>query len=134
MDRLKWRDDLIRGDLVYVKLSEQVGSSVQSGMRPCVIVSNDISNRNAKIVNICPLTSKNEKGNIPVHIKVEKKAQGVYLDKDCWILVEQIRTVDKRKILSLVGHLDGESDVMRDVDRAMERQLGLEKKCVYLYL
>lgn len=126
MDRLKWRDDLIRGDLVYVKLLEQVGSSVQSGMRPCVIVSNDISNRNAKIVNVCPLTSKNEKGNIPVHIKVEKNAQGVYLDKDSWILVEQIRTVDKSKLLSLVGHLDQESDVMRDVDRAMERQLRLD--------
>ena len=78
-------------------------------------------------MNVCPLTSKAEKGNNPVHVHVKKNTPGVYLDKDSWILVEQIRTVDKRKILSLVGHLERESDVMQYVDRAMKRQLGLEK-------
>lgn len=126
MDRVKWRDSLIRGDLVYVKLADKINSSIQSGIRPCLIVSNHISNRNARIVNVCPMTSKEEKKNIPVHVQVEKNTPGIYLDKKSYVLIEQIVTVDKRQILSLVGHLDKNSEAMICVNKAIMRQLGVE--------
>ena len=133
LKRLRWRDDLIRGDLVYVKLPQQIETSVQSGIRPCIIVSNAICNRNAKIVNVCPLTSKSEKGNNPVHIHIGKNEKGVYIDKDSWILIEQLQTIDKKSILSLVGHLENNSDAMQSINLALIKQLNLGEHCFGLF-
>ena len=126
VDRVKWRDSLIRGDLVYVKLADKINSSIQSGIRPCVIVSNNVSNRNAGIVNVCPMTSREEKKNIPVHVQVEKNTSGIYLDKKSYVLIEQIVTIDKKQIISLAGHLEENSEIMTCINKAIIRQLGLE--------
>lgn len=113
---------LVRGDVVYVDLGQHVHSSVQSGMRPCLIIS---SYPSSTVANVCPFTAKLDKKHIPVHVKVNPTDVRGYLEKTSLLLVEQITTIDKRKIISKVGHISEESEVMAQVDAAITRQLCL---------
>lgn len=122
---VKWKENLIRGDIVYVKLAEHIDKSVQSGIRPCIVVSNNISNRNSKILNVCPLTAKIKKSNIPVHVHIINKFAGLPENRKSLILIEQIMTVDKRQVISLTGNIDENSETMRQINSALVRQLGL---------
>ena len=113
---------LVRGDVVYVDLGQHVHSSVQSGMRPCLIIS---SYPSSTVANVCPFTAKLDKKHIPVHVKVNPTDVRGYLEKTSLLLVEQITTIDQRKIISKVGHISEESEVMAQVDAAITRQLCL---------
>lgn len=113
---------LVRGDVVYVDLGQHVHSSVQSGMRPCLVIS---SYPSSTVANVCPFTAKLDKKHIPVHVKINPDDVKGYLEKTSLLLVEQITTIDKRKVISKVGHIPEESEIMAQVDAAITRQLCL---------
>ncbi|MBO5050875.1 MAG: type II toxin-antitoxin system PemK/MazF family toxin [Clostridia bacterium] len=109
-----------RGDIYYADLSPVVGSE-QGGLRPVLIVQNDVGNRYSPTVIAAAITSKLGKAKLPTHIDVF--ASRVGLAKDSVILLEQIRTLDKRRLKEKMGHLDDES--MRKVNTAISVSFGL---------
>ena len=113
-------DTVKRGDIFFADLSPVVGSE-QGGMRPVVILQNDRGNRHSPTVIAAAVTSRTTKAPLPTHISVEKNAYGLL--KDSVILLEQVRTLDKRRLKEKVGHLT--DDVMREVDGAIEISFGL---------
>ena len=109
-----------RGDIYYADLSPVVGSE-QGGVRPVLIVQNDVGNRYSPTVNAAAITSKMGKTRLPTHIDVY--ADRVGLAKDSVILLEQIRTIDKKRLGEKMGHLD--DTVMAEVDNAISVSFGL---------
>jgi mRNA interferase MazF len=109
-----------RGDIYYADLSPVIGSE-QGGMRPVLIVQNDVGNRHSPTVIAAAITSKTDKSRLPTHIDVSADAFG--LAKDSVILLEQVRTIDKRRLREKMGHL--EADTMARVDSAISVSLGL---------
>lgn len=92
-----------RGDIYYADLSPVVGSE-QGGMRPVLIVQNDVGNKYSPTVIAAAITSKTSKSKLPTHIEVFADRYG--LAKDSVILLEQIRTIDKTRLKEKMGHLD----------------------------
>ena len=109
-----------RGDIYYADLSPVVGSE-QGGLRPVLIVQNDVGNRYSPTVIAAAITSKIGKTKLPTHIDVT--GDGVGLAKDSIILLEQIRTLDKKRLKEKLGHLDDET--MTSVNSAIEVSFGL---------
>ena len=109
-----------RGDIFYADLSPVVGSE-QGGLRPVLIVQNDVGNRYSPTVIAAAITSKLSKAKLPTHIDIY--ASEVGLARDSVILLEQIRTLDKRRLKEKMGHLD--ERVMREVDLAITVSFGL---------
>ena len=103
-----------RGDIYYADLSPVVGSE-QSGVRPILIIQNDIGNKFSPTIIGVPITSK-AKISMPTHIAIEGNKYG--LEKDSIILAEQIRTLDKSRLKEKVGKLDRR--VLNEVKRAIE--------------
>jgi len=116
--------NIVRGDVIYVTLDQHPKSSVQSGSRPCIVVSNNKNNYNATTYNVLPCTGKIKEN--PVHVKVLPKDVNGYFEKESDILAEQIVTVDERKITAKVGHILENSEVMHSMNRALIKQLSLE--------
>ena len=116
-------DNIRRGDIVYIDLGYQEGS-VQSGKRPCLVVSNDKSNRASEIVNVIPLSSKRK--NNPVHVTIRPKDVRGHLERVSDALVEQVATKSKEEILQKVAHVPKASPVMKAVTEAMILQMELE--------
>ena len=104
-----------RGDIFYADLSPVIGSE-QGGVRPVLIVQNDVGNRYSPTVIVAAITSQINKGKLPTHIEISASEYG--LSKDSVILLEQIRTVDKKRLREKIGRLN--DDVMADVDIAMQ--------------
>ena len=109
-----------RGDIFYADLSPVVGSE-QGGIRPVLIVQNDIGNKFSPTVIAAAITSQRFKTNLPTHIKVD--ADGCGLAKDSIVLLEQVRTIDKRRIKEKMGTLD--QNYMARIDRALSVSFGL---------
>lgn len=109
-----------RGDIYYADLSPVVGSE-QGGLRPVLIIQNDVGNKYSPTVIAAAITSKMEKNNLPTHIGI--CADSVGLARDSVVLLEQIRTLDKRRLKEKMGHLDDK--VMRDVNNAIGISFGL---------
>ena len=109
-----------RGDIYYADLSPVVGSE-QGGLRPVLIIQNDIGNRYSPTVIAAAITSRMSKTRLPTHIDVY--ADKVGLAKDSVILLEQIRTLDKRRLKEKMGHLD--DDIMNEVNAAIAVSFGL---------
>lgn len=110
-----------RGDIYYADLSPVVGSE-QGGLRPVLIVQNDVGNKYSPTVIAAAITSKLGKSKMPTHIDVYADKFG--LAKDSVILLEQIRTIDKKRLKEKMGHLDGQ--VMNRVNDALSVSFGLE--------
>ena len=109
-----------RGDIYYADLSPVVGSE-QGGLRPVLIIQNDIGNKYSPTVIAAAITSRMSKTHLPTHIDVY--AEKVGLAKDSVILLEQIRTIDKKRLREKMGHLD---TVMMDrVNTAIAISFGL---------
>lgn len=108
-----------RGELYYADLSPVVGSE-QGGIRPILIVQNDIGNKYSPTVIAAAVTSKINKAKLPTHIELSKTEFG--LIKDSVVLLEQIRTLDKRRIKERIGELS--PAFMRKVDAALMISLG----------
>ena len=109
-----------RGDIFYADLSPVVGSE-QGGLRPVLIVQNDVGNKYSPTVIAAAITSKMSKAKLPTHIGVF--ANQVGLLKDSVILLEQIRTIDKTRLKEKMGHLD--TDKMNEVNNAITVSFGL---------
>ena len=109
-----------RGDIFYADLSPVVGSE-QGGTRPVVIIQNDTGNRHSPTVIAAAITSQTGKARLPTHISLSAMNYG--LPKDSVILLEQIRTLDKRRLRERMGRLDGE--LMHRVDSAIAVSFGL---------
>lgn len=109
-----------RGEIYYADLSPVVGSE-QGGVRPVLIVQNDVGNKFSPTVIAAAITSQTDKANLPTHIAVN--AQGSGLIKDSIILLEQVRTLDKHRLREKMGRLDAES--MGRVDQALSISFGL---------
>ncbi|MBO5356703.1 MAG: type II toxin-antitoxin system PemK/MazF family toxin [Clostridia bacterium] len=109
-----------RGDIYYADLSPVIGSE-QGGLRPVLIVQNDVGNRYSPTVIAAAITSKMTKSKLPTHIDVYGDKVG--LAKDSVILLEQIRTIDKTRLKEKMGHLD--DNVMHEVNDAITISFGL---------
>ena len=109
-----------RGDIYYADLSPVVGSE-QGGLRPVLIIQNDIGNRYSPTVIAAAITSRMSKTHLPTHIDVF--ADRVGLAKDSVILLEQSRTLDKRRLREKMGHLD--EGMMNEVNTAIAISFGL---------
>ncbi len=111
-----------RGDIYYADLSPVVGSE-QGGLRPVLIVQNDVGNRYSPTVIAAAITSKMSKARLPTHIDIYAKEVG--LAKDSVILLEQVRTLDKRRLREKMGHL--EEGTMQRVNEAISVSFGLSR-------
>ncbi|MDD6603962.1 MAG: type II toxin-antitoxin system PemK/MazF family toxin [Eubacteriales bacterium] len=109
-----------RGDIYYADLSPVVGSE-QGGVRPVLIVQNDIGNKFSPTVIAAAITSQTDKTNLPTHIPVDARECG--LAKDSVVLLEQVRTIDKRRLREKMGTLD--TPDMTKVNHAIEVSFGL---------
>lgn len=109
-----------RGDIYYADLSPVVGSE-QGGLRPVLIIQNDVGNRYSPTVIAAAITSRMSKTKLPTHIDIY--ADKVGLAKDSIVLLEQIRTLDKRRLKEKMGHLD--ENMMSAVNAAIAVSFGL---------
>ena len=109
-----------RGDIFYADLSPVVGSE-QGGVRPVLIVQNDTGNRHSPTVIAAAITSQTGKAKLPTHISVSPMNCG--LPKESIILLEQVRTLDKRRLREKMGRVD--EDGMKKVDAAIAVSFGL---------
>ena len=109
-----------RGELYYADLGIGVGSE-QNGYRPVVVIQNDVGNKHSPTVICAAITSKMNKAKLPTHI--ELSASEYDMDKDSVILLEQLRTIDKKRLKDKICHLDGE--IMNKVNRALQISLEL---------
>ena len=114
-----------RGDIYYADLSPVVGSE-QGGLRPVLIIQNDVGNRYSPTVIAAAITSRMGKTRLPTHIDIY--ADKVGLSKDSVILLEQIRTLDKRRLKEKMGHLD--DDLMSEVNTAIAVSFGLGEQAI----
>ncbi len=109
-----------RGDIYYADLSPVVGSE-QGGVRPVLIIQNDIGNRYSPTVIATAITSQINKAKMPTHIELDANEYG--LSKDSVVLAEQIRTIDKKRLKEKIGHID--EQLMTRVNEALEISFGL---------
>ena len=109
-----------RGDVFYADLSPVVGSE-QGGVRPVLIVQNNMGNRYSPTIICAAITSQINKAKLPTHIEIN--SQQYTLDRDSVVLLEQVRTVDKKRLKEKICHLD--EGLMNKVDRALLVSFGL---------
>ena len=109
-----------RGDIFYADLSPVVGSE-QGGVRPVLIVQNDVGNKYSPTVIAAAITSQREKNKLPTHIQVNGTVCG--LSKDSIVLLEQVRTIDKQRLKEKMGKLDDTS--MTNINQALSVSFGL---------
>lgn len=113
---------ILKGDIWYVDLPSN-GDNIQSGVRPCIIVSNNIANKFSPVIQIVALTSKMNKAKIPTHVFFEQGQFG--LEENSIALCEQIRPINKKLLMDKIGSLDEKN--LERIDKAMLIQLQLER-------
>lgn len=109
-----------KGDIYFADLSPVVGSE-QGGVRPVLVVQNDVGNKYSPTVIVAAVTSQINKAKLPTHIEIEANGHG--LSKDSVVLLEQLRTIDKRRLREKIGRVDDE--MMQKTNRALCISLGL---------
>ena len=107
----------LRGDIFYADLPDQKGSE-QNGLRPAVIIQNNLGNKYGRTLIVAPITSQ-DKPNLPVHSEIYNNS----LEKDSTILLEQVTTIDKNKVKEFVGHLT--RNELKKLNIALARSVGL---------
>lgn len=110
-----------RGDVYFADLSPVVGSE-QGGVRPVLILQNNIGNRFSPTVIVAAITAQIQKAKLPTHVEIDAKQYG--FDRNSVILLEQIRTLDKQRLTDKITKLD--SKMMRKIDDALQISLGLK--------
>ena len=111
-----------RGDMFYADLSPVVGSE-QGGIRPVLVIQNNMGNKYSPTVIVSAITSKLNKSKLPTHIELGSEEFG--LKSDSIILTEQIRTIDKSRLKEKIGHIN-DTSVMSKIDSALGVSFGLE--------
>ena len=114
--------DIKRGELYYADLSPVIGSE-QGGVRPVLVVQNDVGNKYSPTVIVSAITSQLNKSKLPTHIELGSEEFG--LKADSIILTEQIRTIDKSRLKEKIGHISDES-IMGQINNALGVSFGLE--------
>ncbi len=109
-----------RGDIFYADLSPVVGSE-QGGVRPVLVIQNNIGNKYSPTIIVAAITSQMKKAKLPTHIEITAGSYG--LIKDSVLLMEQIRTIDKKRIKDRIGRCDKE--FMKKVGKALEVSVGI---------
>ena len=109
-----------RGDVYYADLSPVVGSE-QGGVRPVLVLQNNVGNKYSPTIIISAITSQINKSKLPTHIEINATEFG--LSKDSVVLLEQIRTIDKKRLREKIGHLDDE--LMNQVNEALQISFGM---------
>jgi len=109
-----------RGDIFYADLSPVIGSE-QGGIRPVIIIQNDIGNKYSPTVIVAAITSQINKAKLPTHVEISSEEYG--LNKDSVVLLEQVRTLDKKRLKEKIGHMT-DSD-MEKVDKSLLISIGL---------
>lgn len=112
--------DVKRGYIFYADLSPVVGSE-QGGVRPVLIIQNNVGNKYSPTVVVAAITSQIDKAKLPTHVEVSASDYG--LDKNSVILLEQVRTIDKQRLQDKMTELDDK--IMKRVDEALKISLGL---------
>lgn len=115
-----------RGEIYYADLSPVVGSE-QGGIRPVLIVQNDVGNKFSPTVIAAAITSQKDKSKMPTHIEIDAAKCG--LAKNSVVLLEQIRTIDKKRLMEKMGSLDNAS--MQNVNSALSISFGLGDNTTY---
>ena len=110
-----------RGEIYYADLRPVVGSE-QGGVRPVLIIQNDIGNKHSPTVICAAITSKMNKAKLPTHVELNTKRCDMI--RDSVILLEQLRTIDKQRLKERICHIDDE--LLKDVDRALMISLELD--------
>ena len=110
-----------RGDVYYADLRPVIGSE-QGGIRPVLIIQNDVGNKHSPTVICAAITSKMNKAKLPTHIELSTATYD--MDKDSVVLLEQLRTIDKKRLKDKVCHLDAQ--IMQKVNRALMISLELD--------
>ena len=113
---------IYKGEIYYADLSPVVGSE-QGGIRPVLIVQNDVGNKHSPTVIAAAITSQREKSRLPTHIEINSGSCG--LAKDSVVLLEQIRTIDKKRLKERMGALDAGS--MDKINEALQVSFGLNQ-------
>ena len=111
-----------RGDMFYADLSPVIGSE-QGGVRPVVIIQNDIGDKHSPTVIAAAITSQTGKNKLPTHIEIGMENSG--LKADSVVLAEQIRTIDKSRLKEKIGHIE-DDEVMNKINSALGVSFGLE--------
>ena len=111
-----------RGDMFYADLSPVVGSE-QGGVRPVLIIQNDVGNRHSPTVIAAAITSQTGKNKLPTHIEIGSQNNG--LKSDSIVLTEQIRTIDKSRLKEKIGHIDDQR-IMSELNNALGVSFGLD--------
>lgn len=111
-----------RGEIYFAQLNPVIGSE-QGGIRPVLVVQNDVGNQYSPTTIVLAITSQINKAKLPTHIEITAEDYG--LDKDSVILAEQIRTIDKTRMKQRVAHLSEE--IMEKVDQALVISIGLSE-------
>ncbi|MBR3933387.1 MAG: type II toxin-antitoxin system PemK/MazF family toxin [Clostridia bacterium] len=109
-----------RGDIFYADLSPVIGSE-QGGVRPVLIIQNDVGNKYSPTVIVAAITSQINKAKMPTHIEINGEEYG--LTKDSVILLEQIRTIDKKRLKEKTGHID--DSLLCEISQALKISVGL---------
>ena len=112
--------EIKRGDLFYADLSPVVGSE-QGGIRPVIIIQNDIGNKYSPTVIVAAITSQINKAKLPTHVEISSEEYG--LNKDSVVLLEQVRTLDKRRLKEKIGHMLDRD--MKKVDNSLKISMAL---------
>ena len=111
-----------RGDMFYADLSPVIGSE-QGGIRPVLVIQNNVGNKYSPTVIVSAITSRLNKNKLPTHIELDSEEFG--LKSDSIILTEQIRTIDKSRLKEKIGHINDQT-VMSKIDNALGVSFGLE--------
>lgn len=109
-----------RGDILYADLSPVIGSE-QGGVRPVLVIQNDIGNKYSPTVIVAAITSQINKAKLPTHVEINAEEYGIV--KDSVILLEQIRTIDKKRLKEKIGHISEE--MMSKVNDGLQVSFGL---------
>ena len=109
-----------RGDIFYADLSPVIGSE-QGGIRPVLVIQNDIGNKYSPTIIIAAITSQINKAKLPTHIEINAPEYG--LPRDSVVLLEQVRTIDKKRLREKIGKFSEE--MMKEVDECLKISLGL---------
>jgi len=109
-----------RGDIYYADLSPVIGSE-QGGVRPVLVVQNDVGNRYSSTIIVAAITAKIDKAKLPTHVEISGEDYG--LSKDSVVLLEQIRTIDKKRLRKKIGVFDDQ--MMTKVDEGLRISLNL---------
>lgn len=112
--------EIRRGDIVYANLNPVIGSE-QGGTRPVLIIQNDIGNRFSPTTIVAAITSRIKKAKLPTHVEISASEYG--LERDSVILLEQLRTIDKRRLKDKLAHLD--EATMERVNQGLLISIGL---------